>query len=1043
PGKEKALNVSTRGGTKDVHVAHSRKSVEKTASFFEKHQNEDNSANSNAQKYAVIKFSPEMVSSAWKGNPNSNFVQSDTPVTPTPYEGSKLLGSKMHKKNFADEGNEQEGIPPCLYQQMPLPYAPPPDFLCSEPSVFTQTPMVAYWPNGSSTGVSVTPVGASDKERNGVESRAFPRDPTGTMAMAAVPLFRGNPSHSTMRSPPFYIMRPYPPSGGVEKEEASNGGPPALIGASSLMDWHHPSGNHAMTRPAAPPAAPVIQGAPYTKGAMPLQVSLPAGNPMGVFHPSPFCKSSTSAQGGKMPFLPSEEGLSLFEPTIRSLGGKDAPAELPPSLSIPHPAGSREVHRGVPTLPCSPSTSQRPSSLLPTSFRKPQRNDVNKLSTAGLSSGRLVSSRMRPKEETKEASGSWMRSKESESNDVPSLEATPPQKSPGELPALIFSRPAGPVLSPLYEETRAGNVDELVELGGEPSTASSSPIPLKLIKDPPGSSILETRKQSRTSDDFRGPVGYSLGRKRAPARPADGSANGIVGAEGDPPSKNPPPEGIFDLLPMGRSMTPSPLLSSPSLTKETPEVFGLPSKLPLPSGASRSNRLCSPQPSRVRSFSAEGDNLNGNCVPAKTSSPVIVSKAPPYGVGGPAGGLRGRPPADIPTLIPPLAGMAGNSLSVAGSSPPGQQLSPPPAGGRAMSPLPPILSQRNPAQATIPQFKNSHPTPVHVGAPPLLNGVGNLPIPLNHPDNAPLTLRESQLKRAPAELGLGMNNALLASLEIDPAEVKVTFEVGVGATSVVFKGLWRGTDVALKRLKVNVSEDNTREFLKELAIMTRLRHPNLVLLMGIISQTAPYYVVTEFCAGGTLFDILHKYRINLTWSQRIKIAGDIAKGCTYLHASQPQILHRDLKSLNILLAEPIAGVNVPLAKVSDFGMSKIRQQADIKNMTGMAGTFQWMAPEVLHNRPYDEKVDIYSYGIVLYELITSRVPYEECHHSSAVTTAIAVAQGLRPDLRRIPNECPRTLRSLMVACWDSRPQKRPTFSQIVDILKHPCLDGKI
>ncbi|KEP66957.1 UNVERIFIED_CONTAM: protein kinase domain-containing protein [Hammondia hammondi] len=363
---------------------------------------------------------------------------------------------------------------------------------------------------------------------------------------------------------------------------------------------------------------------------------------------------------------------------------------------------------------------------------------------------------------------------------------------------------------------------------------------------------------------------------------------------------------------------------------------------------------------------------------------------------------------------------------------------------------------------------------------------------------------------------------------IPQRELVVEEKIGSGASSEVFAGTWRGSEVAIKRVVLPENElafHAIRDFERELKIMLRLRHPNLVLLMGANLRSRPLFVVTELCAGGSLFDLLHGARVVhressrraslsrprcpsmgtqrgrdrslhgghcaetkreagvkakeqsgrlfggmggrerrgvdrpwnakeaerhpdlgsrsdfterrrrasfsagsdedesqdevnrlvLTWWQKAKIAFDVAKGCAYLHGSRPPIIHRDLKSLNILLTEKIVHrQQIPHAKVADFGLSRITTVVENghrpaghaatsdpyprssfvadpcllprsslflghnmagTNRTGIVGTYYWMAPEVIAAGKYSEKIDVYSYGVVLYELLSESLPY--------------------------------------------------------------------
>ena len=136
----------------------------------------------------------------------------------------------------------------------------------------------------------------------------------------------------------------------------------------------------------------------------------------------------------------------------------------------------------------------------------------------------------------------------------------------------------------------------------------------------------------------------------------------------------------------------------------------------------------------------------------------------------------------------------------------------------------------------------------------------------------------------------------------------------------------RGCEVAVKKLRVSrMSAKAIRDFHSEVVLMRALRHPNIVLFMGLVMD--PVCLVTEYCHNGNLFDLLHdtvddedseNYAVKIPWQRRIRIALDVARGMNFLHTSTPVIIHRDLKSLNILVDEKWT------AKVSDFGLSRFK-----------------------------------------------------------------------------------------------------------------------
>merc|ERR1719159_2231621 len=156
----------------------------------------------------------------------------------------------------------------------------------------------------------------------------------------------------------------------------------------------------------------------------------------------------------------------------------------------------------------------------------------------------------------------------------------------------------------------------------------------------------------------------------------------------------------------------------------------------------------------------------------------------------------------------------------------------------------------------------------------------------------------------------------------------------------------------------------------------------------------------------------------------------------YLHAFEPQIIHRDLKSLNLLLAEQVLDEShEPIVKVSDFGLSRMKDSvvdADWGKMTMAAGTCHWMAPEVFTGTRYDAKVDVYSYAMILFEIICREIPFEDVEPASIGRLLV---QGQRPDLEAVPPDCPPNLLELMQQCWSHLPEERPSFAAIVDRVK--------
>jgi len=279
----------------------------------------------------------------------------------------------------------------------------------------------------------------------------------------------------------------------------------------------------------------------------------------------------------------------------------------------------------------------------------------------------------------------------------------------------------------------------------------------------------------------------------------------------------------------------------------------------------------------------------------------------------------------------------------------------------------------------------------------------------------------------------------LAAYEVNPSDLTMREKVGTGCTAEVYKGTYKGQVVAIKQIEWNKSRMGVKEqraFDREVAIMPQINHPNLVRMLGVTSMTRPFRIITEFCAGGCLFELLHNCdHIELIWGQQLKMTHDVAGAMDYLHKFEPQIIHRDLKSLNLLLSTPVlSSSHEPLVKVSDFGLSRMKDKAadeEWGKMTIAAGTCHWMAPEVFTGTRYDEKIDVFSYAMILFEIICREIPFED---EEPANVGRLTVQGGRPDLEAVPPDCPPNLKELMITCWAHDPKKRPAFELILPVL---------
>ncbi|KAG6467594.1 uncharacterized protein LOC122036576 isoform X1 [Zingiber officinale] len=260
-------------------------------------------------------------------------------------------------------------------------------------------------------------------------------------------------------------------------------------------------------------------------------------------------------------------------------------------------------------------------------------------------------------------------------------------------------------------------------------------------------------------------------------------------------------------------------------------------------------------------------------------------------------------------------------------------------------------------------------------------------------------------------------------------------ELGSGSFGTVYHGKWRGTDVAIKRINDRVFSGNSSEqdraradFLNEACKLGSLHHPNVVAFYGIVldGPGGSIATVTEFMVNGSLRRALQKNEKMLDRRRRLLIAMDVAFGMEYLHSKN--IIHFDLKSDNLLvnLRDP----QRPICKVADLGLSKLKYETLMSG--GMRGTLPWMAPELLGGKDikYSEKVDVFSFGIVMWELITGDEPYRDMHYGLIIGGILN--DTLRPP---VPESCDPEWKSLMEQCWGTEPSQRPSFTDIANRLR--------
>lgn len=222
------------------------------------------------------------------------------------------------------------------------------------------------------------------------------------------------------------------------------------------------------------------------------------------------------------------------------------------------------------------------------------------------------------------------------------------------------------------------------------------------------------------------------------------------------------------------------------------------------------------------------------------------------------------------------------------------------------------------------------------------------------------------------------------------------------------------------------------DFRTEISILKSLRHPNIVLLLAY-STTQDLEVMISELMRCSLLDIFKAHIINGTKMKakdKIAYAIQLAQGMLYLHTCKPAIIHRDLKPANLLIDD--SGV----LKVADFGLSKVRpdpkknEKGDTFMMTGETGSYRFMAPEIFRHLSYNETVDIYSYGMILFYLLDGKPPWPT--ENGLVAAKKAAEEGDRP---RIPRNWDNMIQVLLQECWDENPSARPSFHQVLLILR--------
>lgn len=246
--------------------------------------------------------------------------------------------------------------------------------------------------------------------------------------------------------------------------------------------------------------------------------------------------------------------------------------------------------------------------------------------------------------------------------------------------------------------------------------------------------------------------------------------------------------------------------------------------------------------------------------------------------------------------------------------------------------------------------------------------------------------------------------------------------IGRGAFGVVHEGKYEGKDVAIKVLH-QLKQTDIEEFCREGRTMMNLQHPRIIRFTGACIEPLQYALVMELIPGCSLTDLLHS-SAEVSWEERFQIAVDIAMGLSYLHSKD--IVHCDVKSGNVLLDENRR------AKLCDFGMARLKRAHSVYP-TGQIGTLGWTAPEIVLDEgeaKNTKQVDVYAFGVVLWELGSRRAPFE------GLQPAAIIRRLMDPTGKRDPisEDTPEDMASLIRRCCSFNPKDRPSMAEAVDAL---------
>ncbi|XP_017853475.2 putative mitogen-activated protein kinase kinase kinase 7-like [Drosophila busckii] len=269
---------------------------------------------------------------------------------------------------------------------------------------------------------------------------------------------------------------------------------------------------------------------------------------------------------------------------------------------------------------------------------------------------------------------------------------------------------------------------------------------------------------------------------------------------------------------------------------------------------------------------------------------------------------------------------------------------------------------------------------------------------------------------------------------VDPTEIKLLKKLGQGSYGEVFKASWSPRSLsmtyAVKRISY-VDEKCKQDVEKEALLLTSVSHDNIIKLYGISHDTSPLgnriLLLMEYAENGSLEAYIHSGR-NFAYDDLLNLMRQCVKALAYLHGCEPKIMHRDVKTANMVLTSDYRKL-----KICDFGLVK---SVATKN-TEQIGSIPYRAPEIYNTNKYDEKCDVYSFGIVLWEVMSQRQPFENCEIANIMYQVLLDKK--RPDINAVNgHQMSNHIKLIITKCWEEDPKARPSMKDLESILQFLC-----